>query len=240
MLYTPNEKNVDFKEGRVILIDKPLEWTSFDVVNKIRYTLKRHFDLPKKFKVGHAGTLDPLATGLLIVCTGKLTKQIEGFQAQEKEYVTTIKLGATTPSFDRETEEDATFPTEHIDLKLVEDTLAKFIGPQDQMPPLFSAKKVGGQKAYLAARKGKEIELKPNQIVITDITLEKFELPYLTIRIQCSKGTYIRSLGRDIGKELGSGGYLHALRRTASGDFKVDNALDILEFEKNIENLQLF
>ncbi len=239
MIYTPEQKEVDFKEGRVILIDKPLEWTSFDIVNKIRYTIRKKFDY-KKIKVGHAGTLDPLATGLLIVCTGKFTKQIESYQAQEKEYITTIKLGATTPSFDRETEEDQIFETSHITSELVQETINSFIGEQYQVPPVFSAKKVNGKKAYEAARKGQEIELKPNRITIHNIEILEFNNPFLTVKIKCSKGTYIRSLGRDIGLALKSGGYLYNLRRTAIGNFHVDSALDILEFEKNIGNLQPF
>ncbi|MDA3891299.1 MAG: tRNA pseudouridine(55) synthase TruB [Salinivirgaceae bacterium] len=229
---------MNFIEGEVLLIDKPLNWTSFDIVNKIRYIIRAKLNL-KKIKVGHAGTLDPLATGLLIVCTGKMTKQIESFQAQEKEYITTIKLGATTPSFDKETEEDATFSTDHITKEMIEQTLQKFVGETEQMPPMFSAKKVNGQKAYIAARKGEEIELKPRKIVISSIELQNINMPYIQIKISCSKGTYIRALGRDIGKTMNSGGYLTELRRTKIGDFNVENALEISEFEKNVNNLQL-
>jgi tRNA pseudouridine55 synthase len=226
---------MDFKAGEIILIDKPLEWTSFDIVNKIRYTIKHAFDY-KKIKVGHAGTLDPLATGLLIVCTGKLTKKIETYQAQHKEYITTLKLGATTPSFDREMEEDKQYEYKHITKELFEETILDFIGDIEQIPPMFSAKKVNGQKAYIAARKGDNINLKPNKITITNITIEDFNLPYVKIKINCSKGTYIRALARDIGERLNSGAYLHDLRRTKIGDFNVTNAIDIKEFERNINN----
>jgi len=224
---------MNFVEGEVILIDKPLEWTSFDIVNKIRYIIRKKLNL-KKIKVGHAGTLDPLATGLLIVCTGKMTKQIEKFQSQNKEYVTTLKLGATTPSFDRETQEDNSFEYKHITEDLFKSVLHKFIGETEQMPPAFSAKKVNGQKAYIAARKGKNIELKPNKIVIDAIEILEFNLPYVKIKVNCSKGTYIRALGRDIGKELKSGAYLHDLRRTKIGDYNVNDALLINEFENKV------
>jgi len=224
---------MNFVEGEVILIDKPLEWTSFDIVNKIRYIIRKKFNL-KKIKVGHAGTLDPLATGLLIVCTGKMTKQIEKFQSQNKEYVTTLKLGATTPSFDRETEEDNIFEYKHITEDMFKNVLHKFIGETEQIPPVFSAKKVNGQKAYIAARKGKNIELKPNKIVIDAIEILEFNLPYVKIKVNCSKGTYIRALGRDIGKELKSGAYLYDLRRTKIGDYNVNDALLINEFENKV------
>ena len=207
------------------MIDKPLKWTSFDVVNKVRYLLKNQFGL-KKIKVGHAGTLDPLATGLLIVCTGKFTKRIEEIQACNKEYVATFMLGATTPSFDRETEIDRTFSTDGITRERVEQVLLTFVGEQDQVPPLFSAKQIGGQRAYVAARKGREVELKPSRINIEQIELMDCSLPQVTVNIKCSKGTYIRALARDFGERLGSGAYLHDLRRTASGDFSVNNAID--------------
>ncbi|MBI9068956.1 MAG: tRNA pseudouridine(55) synthase TruB [Salinivirgaceae bacterium] len=227
---------MNFIEGEVILIDKPLEWTSFDIVNKVRYIIRDYLKV-KKIKVGHAGTLDPLATGLLILCTGKFTKKIEEYQAQAKEYVTTIKLGATTPSFDRETEEDATFPINHIDRVFIDNVLKKFIGEQEQMPPMFSAKKVNGKKAYEAARKGETIELKANKIVINSIEVMEFELPYIKLKVKCSKGTYIRALGRDIGKELNSGGYLFDLRRTKIGNYNVESAINISDFEKMVNNL---
>jgi len=227
---------VDFIEGEVLLINKPLEWTSFDVVNKIRSIIRGKLNI-KKIKVGHAGTLDPLATGLLLVCTGKMTKQIDSFQAQKKEYITTIKLGATTPSFDRETAEDYVFQYEHITRELFENTLKQFIGEIEQTPPMFSAKKVDGQKAYIAARKGLEIDLKPNKITINSIEILDFKLPYVQIKVDCSKGTYIRALGRDIGKALNSGAYLTELIRTKIGEFNVENAIEILEFEKKVNTL---
>lgn len=226
----------DFKKGQVLLIDKSLEWTSFDAVNKIRYLIKKRFDY-KKIKVGHAGTLDPLATGLLIICTGKKTKQIETYQAQEKEYITTLKLGATTPSYDRETEEDKHFETQHITKDLILENLKKFIGEQEQIPPIFSAKKINGQRAYKAARKGIDIELKPNTINIHNIELLETKIPFVKLKIQCSKGTYIRSLARDIGIALNSGAYLHSLRRTKIGNFNVENAINIFDFEKKIKTL---
>lgn len=236
MIFNSTQTNIDFQAGKVILIDKPLEWTSFDIVNKIRGILRGKFSY-KKIKVGHAGTLDPLATGLLIVCSGKMTKQIDTFQAQKKEYVTTLKLGATTPSFDRETEEDATFEYNHITEEMIADIIPKFVGTIEQMPPQYSAKRVNGQRAYIAARKGNEIELKPQSIVINSIEILKYNLPYVQIKIDCSKGTYIRALARDIGTALNSGAYLTELRRTKIGDFCVEDAMEISEFEKNIENL---
>lgn len=225
-----------YQDGQLILIDKPLDWTSFDIVNKIRYLLKKEFNY-KKIKVGHAGTLDPLATGLLIVCTGKQTKQIENYQAQEKEYITTIKLGATTPSYDLETEENHVFETKHITEELLSETLKKFIGKQQQVPPIFSAKRVNGKRAYQIARKGENVELKAKEINIYDIELLNVQIPFFKIKIKCSKGTYIRSIARDIGEALDSGAYLHELRRTEIGDFSVKNALSIFEFEKKILSL---
>ncbi len=229
---------MNFIEGEVILIDKPLTWTSFDIVNKIRYLLRSAYKV-KKIKVGHAGTLDPLATGLLVVCTGKMTKKIETFQAQHKEYIATLKFGAVTPSFDSETDESEKFDYEHITQELFNQNLSTFIGEIEQVPPVFSAKKVDGQKAYIAARQGKEIELKPNRIVIHSIEIIEFNLPYVKLKINCGKGTYIRSLANDIGKSLNSGAYLTQLRRTKIGDFDVENAYEIFEFEKFMKNLQL-
>jgi len=226
---------MDFQVGEVILIDKPLEWTSFDIVNKIRYTIRYAFNY-KKIKVGHAGTLDPLATGLLIVCTGKLTKKINEYESLKKEYITTLKLGATTPSFDRELDEDKQFEFKHITKELFEKVLLNFHGEIEQMPPMFSAKKVNGQKAYVVARKGENIELKPNKITINKITIEEFNLPYVKIKVECSKGTYIRALARDIGEALNSGAYLYNLRRTKIGNFNVKDAIGIHEFESNIKN----
>jgi tRNA pseudouridine55 synthase len=239
MFYLQEKEYYDFKEGQVILIDKPLEWTSFDVVNKMRYTLRKKYSY-KKLKVGHAGTLDPLTTGLLIVCTGKFTKRIEEYQAQKKEYVTTIELGATTPSFDKETEVDERFQYEHITREQVEEALLHFTGVQDQVPPIFSAIKQGGKKAYEEARKGNELELKARQIEISSLELLDFQLPYVTIKMECSKGTYVRAFARDFGKYFNSGGYLTALKRTKIGDFQVENAMGISEFQEKVENLQLF
>ncbi len=228
-----NKELVDFQAGTVLLFDKPLDWTSFDVVNRVRNMLCRKLEV-KKLKVGHAGTLDPKATGLVIVCTGKVTKQIDLIQAQEKEYVATLKLGATTPSFDLESEEDAQFPTEHITQELIEQVLPKFLGEIDQVPPVFSAIKVNGKRAFDYARKGAEIELKSRKIVVKSITIERFEMPELELRIACGKGTYIRSLARDLGSELGSGAYLVGLRRTAIGENRVENAWTLEQFQEQL------
>jgi len=237
MIFVPGKNQYDFKEGQIILIDKPLKWTSFDVVNKVRYLIRNQFGL-KKIKVGHAGTLDPLATGLLVVCTGKFTKQIESLQASSKEYVGTFMLGATTPSFDRETEVDCTYSTDGITRERVEEVLRTFEGEQEQVPPIFSAKQIGGQRAYVAARKGHNVELTPAHINIERIWLMEYNMPMVTVGIKCSKGTYIRALARDFGQRLGSGAYLHDLRRTASGDFSIKNAIGIDDFEKIVKNLQ--
>jgi tRNA pseudouridine55 synthase len=228
-----NKEQVDFQAGTVLLFDKPLDWTSFDVVNRVRNMLCRKLEI-KKLKVGHAGTLDPKATGLVIVCTGKATKQIDLIQAQEKEYVATLKLGATTPSFDLESEEDAQFPTEHITQELIEQVLPNFLGEIDQVPPVFSAIKVNGKRAFDYARKGAEIELKSRKIVVKSITIERFEMPELELRIACGKGTYIRSLARDLGSELKSGAYLVGLRRTAIGENRVENAWTLEQFQEQL------
>lgn len=228
-----NKEQVDFQAGTVLLFDKPLDWTSFDVVNRVRNMLCRKLEV-KKLKVGHAGTLDPKATGLVIVCTGKVTKQIDLIQAQEKEYVATLKLGATTPSFDLESEEDAQFPTEHITQELIKHVLPKFLGEIDQVPPVFSAIKVNGKRAFDYARKGAEIELKARKIVVKSITIERFEMPELELRIACGKGTYIRSLARDLGEELNSGAYLIGLRRTAIGENHVENAWTLEQFQEQL------
>ena len=212
---------MNFKEGEVLYFDKPLRWTSFALVNKIRYHISRKLKV-KKIKVGHAGTLDPLATGVMIICTGKATKRIEEFQYHTKEYIATIQLGATTPSYDLEKEIDATYPTEHITREMVEETLKTFIGTIEQIPPAFSACKVDGKRAYKMARKGKEVEIKPKELVIDEIELLSFDLPEIRIRVVCSKGTYIRALARDIGEALGSGAHLTALRRTRVGDIRVE------------------
>ncbi|MBR5963397.1 MAG: tRNA pseudouridine(55) synthase TruB [Bacteroidaceae bacterium] len=220
---------MNFQEGEILYIDKPYRFTSFDVVNKIRYTLCRTLKV-RKLKVGHAGTLDPMATGVMIVCTGKSTKRIEEFQYQTKEYVATLCLGATTPSYDLEKEIDAYYPTDHITRELVEETLQQFRGTIEQIPPSFSAIKVGGVRAYEMARKGKDIELKPKTLVIDEIELQDYSLPYITIRVVCSKGTYIRALARDIGQALQSGAHLTALKRTRVGDVTLDKCLSLDEF----------
>ena len=230
------KKTYDFLGGEVLLFDKNLDWTSFDLVNKVRNTLCRRMGI-KKMKVGHAGTLDPLATGLLILCTGKSTKRIESFQAKEKEYTTTLKLGATTPSFDMETEEDSNEDTSHVTIELIEEAIKKFQGEIEQVPPIFSAVKVKGKRAFDYARNGEELKLQPRKIVIKKIEIESFSLPYLKIRVECSKGTYIRSLGRDIGDELKCGAYLTELRRTRIGEYKVEDAFNVDFF---LENLNLF
>lgn len=220
----------------VLYFDKPLGWTSFNLVNRVRGVLSRHLGV-KKLKVGHAGTLDPLATGVMILCTGKNTKLIESFQYQTKEYVATIKLGATTPSFDLETEIDAEYPTEHITEELVKETLAKFIGEIQQIPPTYSAIKINGKRAYEYARKGDEVELKPKTLVIDEIELLEYKMPEIVVRVVCSKGTYIRALARDIGEALNSGGHLTALRRTRIGDIRVENCLQYEDFVENLNNI---
>ena len=237
MIFTPDKKQCDFEAGQIILIDKPLKWTSFDVVNKIRYLLRNQFGY-KKIKVGHCGTLDPLATGLLIICTGKFTKRIEELQASTKEYVGTFMIGETTPSYDRETEVDNTYPTDGITEEKVRSVLKTFEGEQEQIPPVFSAKMVDGQRAYIAARKGKEVEMKPAKINIEKCELISYDFPLATVRIRCSKGTYIRAIARDFGQRLNSGAYLHDLHRTIIGEFSLNNAIDILEFEKIIKNCE--
>lgn len=222
----------DFLEGQVLLIDKPLKWSSFQAVNKLKYILKRKYDLPKKFKIGHAGTLDPLATGLLIVCTGKFTKRITEIQAQAKEYTGTITVGATTPSYDLETEVDATFPTEHITAELILETVKQFIGEIDQKPPIFSAIKKDGKRLYEHARAGSAVEIAARKTTIHEFEITRIALPEIDFRVSCSKGTYIRSLAFDFGKALNSGAYLSDLRRTKIGDYNVDNAIYPEIFEK--------
>ncbi|WP_333599273.1 tRNA pseudouridine(55) synthase TruB [Flavobacterium sp.] len=221
-------------EGQVLLIDKPLTWSSFQAVNKLKYILKRKYDLPKKFKIGHAGTLDPLATGLLIVCTGKFTKKITEIQGQAKEYTGTITVGATTPSYDMETPVDATFPTEHITADLIQQTVKQFLGEIDQKPPVFSAIKKDGIRLYEHARAGAEVEISSRKTTIHEFEITKFDLPDIEFRVVCSKGTYIRSLAYDFGKALHSGGYLSVLRRTKIGDYSVENAISPEAFEKSI------
>ena len=224
---------MDFVEGEVLYIDKPLYWTSFKVVRKIRNEICRKLGI-KKLKVGHAGTLDPLATGVMIICTGKKTKLIETFQYQTKEYIATIKIGETTPSFDLETEVDGTYPTQHITRELVEETLLKFIGEIWQVPPTYSACKVDGKRAYEFAREGQEVELKPKLLVIDEIELLSCDLPLLKVRVVCSKGTYIRALARDIGLALGSGGHLTALQRTRIGEVALSGCVDGNKIEEMI------
>lgn len=227
-------KTFDFVKGEVLLFDKALEWTSFDLVQKVRNNLCRALGI-KKLKVGHAGTLDPKATGLMILCTGKATKQIEMHQAGEKEYLATLKLGATTPSFDLETEEDQQFESEHISKELVAEVLQKFTGEIEQVPPIFSAVKVDGQRAYTHARKGTDVKMKPRLVNIREIELLEYSNSQIKIRVVCSKGTYIRSLARDIGQALQSGAYLVGLRRTRIGDFRVEEAISVDYFLKNID-----
>ncbi|WP_322969279.1 tRNA pseudouridine(55) synthase TruB [Faecalibacter sp. LW9] len=219
------------QEGHVFLIDKPLDWTSFDVVNKIRWNIRKAYNL-KKIKVGHAGTLDPKATGLLLVCTGKMTKSIDQLQTQEKTYTGTIKLGVTTPTYDLESEEDQTFPISHLTEELIHETTKQFIGEIQQFPPMHSAIKVDGKRLYELAREGQEIERKSRTITIYDFKITKIDLPFVDFECQCSKGTYIRSLAFDFGKALNSGGYLTSLRRTKIGEYDVINA-DNSSFEKS-------
>lgn len=219
------------QEGHIFLIDKPLDWTSFDVVNKIRWNIRKAYNL-KKIKVGHAGTLDPKATGLLLVCTGKWTKRIDEYQAQEKTYTGTIKLGATTPTYDLESEEDQTFPIDHITNEKILEATLQFVGEIQQFPPMHSAIKVDGKRLYELAREGQEIERKSRTITIQDFKITRIELPFVDFEVNCSKGTYIRSLAYDFGKALNSGGYLTALRRTKIGEFDVLNA-ENLAFEQN-------
>ncbi len=225
---------MDFIEGEVLYINKPLHWTSFDVVNKTRNILRHSLGV-KRIKVGHAGTLDPLATGVMILCTGKATKTIDSYLHKDKEYIATIKLGATTPSFDAETEENATFSTTHITRELVENTLKNFIGDIDQVPPLYSAIRIDGTRAYELARKDKDVAIKPRKVRIDAIELLDFELPYIKIKIACSKGTYIRSLANDIGAALQSGGYVSSLQRTKVGDVTIDDCISIESFQDKIE-----
>ena len=225
----------DFQAGAMLLVDKPKGWTSFDVVNKIRYKLKHRLGV-KKIKVGHAGTLDPMATGLLIICTGKFTKKIDSYQGLPKEYTGTIQLGATTPSYDAESEIDATFPTEHITPELLEEKRLNFLGEIAQIPPMFSAIKVNGQRLYKKARKGEVVERKPRHITIFDFDLTDIRLPEVDFLVKCSKGTYIRSIAYDYGKALDSGGYLTVLCRTKIGEYRLEDAWNLEELVKKLEN----
>lgn len=225
---------MDFISGEVLYINKPLNWTSFTLVRKLRNKLCRNLGV-NKLKVGHAGTLDPLATGVMIICTGKKTKLIESFQYQTKEYIATVKLGETTPSFDLETEVDGSYPTEHITEGLIKEILDKFIGAIEQVPPAYSACKVDGKRAYELAREGKEIELKPKLLVIDEIELLDCSLPIIKIRVVCSKGTYIRALARDIGLALNSGGHLTALERTRIGEVTLDQCINGEQIEEFVD-----
>ena len=229
---------MNFKEGEVLYFDKPLRWTSFAVVNKIRYHISRKLGV-KKIKVGHAGTLDPLATGVMIICTGKATKRIEEFQYHTKEYIATLQLGATTPSYDLEKEIDATYPTEHITREMVEEVLQQFKGTIEQIPPAFSACKVDGKRAYDLARKGDEVELKPKTLVIDEIELLECNLPEIKIRVVCSKGTYIRALARDIGEALQSGAHLTGLIRTRVGEVRLEDCMQVEDFPKWLEQQEI-
>jgi len=224
----------DYQSGQVLLIDKPLQWTSFQVVNKLRWEIRQAFNI-KKIKVGHAGTLDPLASGLLVICTGKMTKQIDTFQGQIKEYTGTITLGSTTPSYDLESEINETFATDHISEELVKNTTKQFIGNIDQVPPIFSALKKDGKRLYEFARAGETVEIKSRKIIISEFEITQFNNNEVDFRVVCSKGTYIRSLAHDFGKALKSGAHLSKLRRTKIGDFKVENAKTIEGFIGNLK-----
>ena len=224
-----------YQEGRVLLIDKPLNWTSFQVVNKIRWLIKQQFNI-KKIKVGHAGTLDPLATGLLILCTGKFTKKIETYQAQVKEYTGTITLGATTPSYDLESEIDQKFDISEISQEDILKNTQQFLGEIQQQPPIFSALKKNGKRLYEYAREGSKIDIPSRPVTIKEFQITKIELPCVEFRIVCGKGTYIRSLAHDFGKSLNNGAHLSGLRRTKIGEFRVEDAISVLEFERLFKN----
>ncbi|NLJ19666.1 MAG: tRNA pseudouridine(55) synthase TruB [Bacteroidales bacterium] len=226
---------MDVREGEVFFVDKPLHWTSFNVVDRLRWKIKKTAKI-KKIKVGHAGTLDPEATGVMIICTGKATKQIDNYQAQTKEYIAELKLGETTPSFDLELPMDAIYPTEHISRELIDSVLLSFVGEIDQVPPVFSAVKVDGKRAYQYARNGEEVELKSKKLVIDELEILNFSMPLLTLRIVCSKGTYIRALARDIGYALGSGAHLTALQRTRIGEVKIEDCWKLDDLLLHLEN----
>lgn len=229
---------MNFIEGEVLFVNKPLQWTSFNVVNRIKWKLKKSLNI-SKIKVGHAGTLDPLATGVMIICTGKSTKLIEKYQDQKKEYIATIELGATTPCFDKELPVDATYPTAHITEELVNHVIPTFIGEIWQMPPIYSAKKVDGKRAYEYAREGETVELQPKLLAIEEIEVIEFALPLLRIRVACSKGTYIRALARDIGIALQSGAHLAALERTKIGEITINDCMEIDELIDHIDKEML-
>lgn len=228
-------KAYDFQKGEILVFDKPLDWTSFDLVHKVRYIICKNLKI-KKLKVGHAGTLDPKATGILILCTGKATSKIETLQADEKEYVATLKLGATTPSYDLESAEDRQFDTSHISKDVLVEVLKQFIGIIAQVPPEYSAIKIDGKRAYEYARKGIAIEIKPKILEVKEIEVLSFSLPEVKLRIVCGKGTYIRALVRDIGEALQSGAYLTGLRRTRVGDYDLNQAINLVDFLKSNPN----
>jgi tRNA pseudouridine55 synthase len=232
----PESKNI-FEEGQVLLFDKPLYWTSFDLVNKIRIMIRESTGI-KKIKVGHAGTLDPLATGLMIICTGRFTKRIEEYGSLDKEYIATIHLGQTTPSYDRETDINGTFPTDHITYESVKEALNGFLGEQQQMPPMFSAKFIDGKRAYEYARKGVTRKLEPVRVFFRDIELLDHNQSELKVRLNCSKGTYIRSFANDLGIALKSGAYLSGLERSAIGPYRIENSIDLEKFQLFLEQLK--
>jgi tRNA pseudouridine55 synthase len=232
-----SELRNSFEEGQVLLFDKPLYWTSFDLVNKVRGMIRSILKI-RKIKVGHAGTLDPLATGLMIICTGKFTKKIEEFSNLDKEYVATIHLGETTPSFDLETEPDGKYPTDHISVELVQNIIKSFLGEQYQIPPLYSAKFIDGKRAYEYARRGVNMKLEPVKVFFRDIELIEFRYPDITIKMTCSKGTYIRSFTRDFGKALRSGAYLSALQRSSIGSYRLKDSWDVERFQQFLQQMQ--
>lgn len=229
-----NIKDSDFIAGELLLFDKPLTWTSFDVVNKVRYALRRYTEV-KKIKVGHSGTLDPMATGLLMICTGKMTKQIEGLQGLDKVYTGTIKLGETTPSYDSESEVDQRFPTDHITAELIKEKAVEFVGEQDQIPPMFSAIKVDGQPLYKLARRGIKKEIKSRRINIHSFEITHIEMPLVHFKVHCTKGTYIRSLAYDFGKALESGAHLVELKRTMIGSYDIGDAWNLEQFVEELD-----
>jgi tRNA pseudouridine55 synthase len=231
------EERKKFEEGQVLLFDKPLYWTSFDLVNKVRGMIRSYLEI-KKIKVGHAGTLDPLASGLMIICTGKFTKKIDEFSNLDKEYISTFHLGETTPSFDLETETDRKYPTEHITLEMVKRVLNGFLGEQQQVPPLYSAKFIDGKRAYEYARKGVEMKLEPVKVFFSEIELIDFSLPDVKVRMRCSKGTYIRSVARDLGEALGSGAYLSSLQRSSIGQYDIKGAWEVEKFRLFLQQMQ--
>ena len=232
-----DRKKSIFEEGKVLLFNKPVYWTSFDLVNKVRIMIRSALGI-KKIKVGHAGTLDPLASGLLIICTGKATKRIDEFRDLDKEYVATIHLGATTPSFDLETETDNQYPTDHITEEIVKEVLDGFLGEKKQLPPMYSAKLIAGKRAYEFARKGIQKELEPVTVFFREIELLSYDTPEIKVRLVCSKGTYVRSFARDLGLALKSGSYLSALERTAIGTYRVNGSYDIEKFKEYVEQMQ--